>query len=57
MVNEEVRRPILISWSECLPYREFVPFAKKFFHAVPEGLLMQSPVEKQLRRIQSRLVV
>lgn len=55
--NKDVRRRALIYLSESLAHREFVPLAKKLFHAVPSELLTESRVEKQLWRMQARLVV
>jgi hypothetical protein len=57
VVNKDVRRRALIYLSESLAHREFVPLAKKLFHAVPSELLTESPVEERLWRMQSRLVV
>jgi hypothetical protein len=54
---ENARRRALVSVSRCLAHREFIPRAKKYYHAVPGDLLVQSPVEKQLRRMQARLVI
>jgi hypothetical protein len=54
---ENVRRRALVSVSRCLAHREFIPRAKKYYHAKPDDLLVQSPVEKRLRRMQARLVI
>jgi hypothetical protein len=38
VINKDVRRRALIYLSESLAHREFVPLAKKLFHAVPSEL-------------------
>jgi hypothetical protein len=55
--EEDVRQRILLSWINDLPLRESIPAAKKYFGAVPDQLARISPVEKQLRRMQKKLVV
>jgi hypothetical protein len=57
VINRDVRRRALNSFAESLAHREFVPVATKYFHGVPSELLTESQLEKQLWRMQSRLVV
>ena len=53
----ETRRRFLDSGYRNLYHQEFVRAAKESFRAVPSQLVMLSPLEKQLQRMQSRLVV
>jgi hypothetical protein len=53
---EDYRRRILIRWSQALPVRKFVRAAKEKFGAVPRELVVESPVEERLRRMQKKLV-
>lgn len=55
---EDMRRRALVTFSQDIVHRDFIPAAEKLFGAVPGSLLRPSPVvQEQMRRMQSRLVV
>jgi hypothetical protein len=54
-IEEDFRRRALDRWARNLPLRVFLPAAKKYFAAVPEELVVPSPVEERLRRMQWKL--
>jgi len=55
-IEEDVRRRVLARWVRDLPLRDILPAVKKKFAAVPGDLVVPSPVEERLRRMQWRLV-
>lgn len=55
-IHEEVRRQVLARWVRDLPLRDLLPAVKKKFAAVPGDLVVPSPVEERLRRMQWQLV-
>ena len=55
-IDEDYRRRVLARWDRDLPLRVFLPAVKKYFSAVPDELVVPSPVEERLRRMQWQLV-
>jgi hypothetical protein len=56
-IGEDVRRRVLARWNRDLPLRIFLPAVKKSFAAVPDELVVPSPVEERLRCMQWRLML